>query len=188
MILRAHSFDYVEEQGIYRIDTAEELRQEKLAIERARKQVEDLAALELGMVTLRFANAEEVKDAMEQMLTERGNIDVDQRTNSLIINDIRERVAMISDMAVQLDTKTPQVEINARLVDLDSRATRELGVNWSVTIPNPVVWSMTRSSSIHWRRTFRSRIPPGRCRSVTWTTGEPRSPRSRPSKTKTRPR
>ena len=43
VILRAHSFDYVEEQGIYRIDTAEELRQEKLAIERSRKQVEDLA-------------------------------------------------------------------------------------------------------------------------------------------------
>ena len=133
VILRSHSFDYVEEQGIYRIDTAEELRQEKLAIERARKQVEDLSALELGMATMRYANANEVRDALEKMLTDRGNIDVDDRTNSLIINDVRNRVDLIVDMATQLDTSTPQVEINARLVDLDMRATRELGVNWALT-------------------------------------------------------
>jgi type IV pilus assembly protein PilQ len=132
VILRAHSFDYVEEQGIYRIDTAEDLRKEKLDIERARKQVEDMAALELGMVTLHYANAEETKDALEEMLTERGNIDIDVRTNSLIVNDVAERVEVISKMALELDTKTPQVEINARLIDMDSRATRELGINWAI--------------------------------------------------------
>jgi type IV pilus assembly protein PilQ len=133
IILRAHNFDYVEEQGIFRIDTAEDLRQEKLSIERARKQVEDLEQLKLGLVTLSFANANEVKDALEQMLTERGNIDVDVRTNSLIVNDVEDRVAIIVDMAGQLDTKTPQVEINARLVDLDTRAVRDLGINWGVS-------------------------------------------------------
>jgi len=132
VILKAHSFDYIEEQGIYRIDTAEELRKEKLDIERARKQVEDLAQLQLGMVTLHYANAEETKDALEQMLTERGNIDVDVRTNSLIVNDVQERVVLIQDMAKNLDSKTPQVEINARLIDMDSKATRELGVNWAI--------------------------------------------------------
>jgi type IV pilus assembly protein PilQ len=133
VILRAHSFDFIEESGIYRIDTAEQLRQEKLSVERARKQVEDLAELNLGRVTLRYANAEEVKDAMEKMLTERGNIDVDVRTNSLLINDVEERVAMIHDMAIQLDSMTPQVEINARLVDMDHKATRELGINWNLS-------------------------------------------------------
>ncbi len=142
VILKAHSFGYVEEQGIYRIDTSEELRKEELDIQRARKQVEDLAILELGMVNLHYANAEETKDALEEMLTERGNIDVDVRTNSLIINDVQERVSLIMEMATDLDTKTPQVEINARLIDLDSKATRELGVNWMVANPqsgNPIV-------------------------------------------------
>ena len=132
VILRAHSFDYVQENGVFRIDTAEELRQEKLEIERARKQVEELEALELGMVSLNYANAEEVKDALEQMLTDRGNIDIDIRTNSLLINDVRQRVDLMSEMAVRLDSQTPQVEINARLVDMDVKATRELGINWSV--------------------------------------------------------
>ncbi len=132
VILKSHSFDYIEEKGIYRVDTAADLREEKLAVERSRKQVEDLAALELGIHTLYYANAEEVKDSLEKMLTDRGSIDVDIRTNSVLINDVAERVAMITDMALRLDSETPQVEINARLVDLDTRASRELGFNWSV--------------------------------------------------------
>ncbi len=132
VILRAHSFDYVEENGVLRIDTAEQLRDEKLAVERSRKQVEDLAVLHLGKVTLHYANAEEVKDSLKEMLTDRGNIDVDQRTNSLLVNDIVERVNLISKMAMDLDSPTPQIEINARLVDMNVRATRELGINWGV--------------------------------------------------------
>ncbi|MFH2052760.1 MAG: secretin N-terminal domain-containing protein, partial [bacterium] len=132
VILRAHSFDFVEENGIYRIDTAEDLRQETLSVERVRKQVEELEQLQLGLVTMRYANAGEVKDALEKMLTERGNIDVDVRTNSLLVNDVRDRVDLISNMAMQLDSQTPQVEINARLVDMDTKATQELGINWSL--------------------------------------------------------
>ena len=133
VILLAHSFDYVEENGVYRIDTAEELRQEKLSEERARKQVEELAKLTLELVPLKYAHAEEIKDSLEKMLTERGSIEVDIRTNSLLVNDVDDRVAIISDMALQLDTPTPQIEINARLVDMDVRATRELGVNWTLS-------------------------------------------------------
>ena len=133
VILRAHSFDYIEEHGIIRVDTSSELRQEQVAVKMAEKQIDDLAKLTLGLVTMQYANAREVKDALQQMLTQRGNIDVDVRSNSLVINDIAERVALIQDMAKQLDTQTPQVEINARLVDMDTRASKELGISWSMT-------------------------------------------------------
>ncbi|HOX26280.1 MAG TPA: secretin N-terminal domain-containing protein [Candidatus Krumholzibacteria bacterium] len=132
VILRAHNFDYVEEHGIIRVDTADDLRQETVAVKMAAKQIDELEKLTLGLATLQYANAQEVKDSLEQMLTQRGNIDVDVRTNSLLINDIAERVALIQAMATQLDTQTPQVEINARLVDMDARASRELGVSWSL--------------------------------------------------------
>ncbi|MEZ4388337.1 MAG: secretin N-terminal domain-containing protein [Candidatus Krumholzibacteriia bacterium] len=132
VILRAHNFDYIEEHGILRVDTAEDLRSETVAVQMASKQIDDLAKLTLGIAPLKFANAEEVKDALEQMLTQRGSIDVDIRSNSLLINDIADRVAVIREMAAELDTQTPQVEINARLVDLDTRATRELGISWGL--------------------------------------------------------
>ncbi len=132
VILQAHSFDFIEENGIIRVDTAVELRDEKLAFRRAEKQISDLEPLILDLVPLAFANVDEVKEALQQMLSERGHIDVDTRTNSLLINDIPNRVTLLKNMAVSLDTRTPQVEINARLVDIDRRATRELGINWSL--------------------------------------------------------
>lgn len=137
VILRAHSFDYIEEHGIIRVDTANELRQEKVAVTMAENQIENLAKLTLGLVVLQYANAAEIRDALKQMMTGRGNIDVDQRTNSLLISDIPERVALMQDMAQRLDTQTPQVEINARLVDMDTRASRELGVSWSLSNYQP---------------------------------------------------
>ena len=131
VILRAHGFDYVEEHGILRVDTAEELRRNEVEEKRALKQVEDLEPLLLGMVKLHFANAEEVKEALKRMLTTRGNIDVDVRTNTLLINDVPARVEIIQQMATDLDSQTPQVEINAKLVDMDSRVSQELGIVWA---------------------------------------------------------
>ncbi len=137
VILRAHNFDYVDDHGIVRVDTAEDLRQEMVAVKRTAQEIEQLEQLSLGIVNLQYANASEVKDAIQEMLTQRGNIEVDQRTNSLLINDISQRVALIEEMAQELDTQTPQVEINARLVDLDHRATRDLGISWSANNVQP---------------------------------------------------
>ena len=132
VILRSHNFDYVEEDGIYRVDTIEELRQEKLAAYKAERAVSELADLQLGKTTLAFAKADEIANSLGQMLTNRGSIDVDERTNSLVINDIADRVNLIIEMARQLDTQTPQVEINARLIDMDARASREVGISWGI--------------------------------------------------------
>jgi type IV pilus assembly protein PilQ len=148
VILRAHGFDFIEENGVLRVDTAAELRQEKIAVKMADKQVDDLEKLILGLSPLKYANASEVKKSLEQMLTDRGNIDIDVRTNSLLINDIASRVTIIQDMAKRLDTTTPQVEINAKLVDLDSRAMRELGVSWSAANFQPDGVNMAGNLSV----------------------------------------
>lgn len=132
VILRAHNFDYIEEYGILRVDTTDELRKEDLEEKRAAKQVEDLMKLELTHIPLNYANAGEVKDSLQKMLSGRGTIDVDERTNTLLVNDIPERLAMIRSTAQDLDSITPQVEINARLLDIDTRLSRELGVTWGV--------------------------------------------------------
>ncbi len=130
VILRAHGYDYVEEYGIIRVDTAEELRKELVEAKRADRAADDLQPLVMGMVSIDYANAEEVKGALKNMLTKRGTIEVDERTNTLIVSDIQSQLDMIKEAALKLDSRTPQVEINARLVDLDLRASRELGINW----------------------------------------------------------
>jgi type II secretory pathway component HofQ len=132
VILRAHGYDYIEEYGIIRVDTAEELRKEAVESKRADRTADDLEPLTLGVVKIDFANADEVKGALKDMLTKRGTIQVDKRTNTLLVSDIQSQVDKITEVAHSLDTRTPQVEINARLVDLDLRASRELGIVWGV--------------------------------------------------------
>ncbi len=130
VILRAHGFDYIEEYGIIRVDTAEDLRKELVENKRADRTADDLEPLVLGLVNIDYANAEEVKDALKNMLTKRGSIEVDPRTNTLLVSDIQTQVDKIKEVARGLDSRTPQVEINAKLVDLDLRASRELGISW----------------------------------------------------------
>jgi type IV pilus secretin PilQ/predicted competence protein len=131
VILRAHGYDYIEEYGIIRVDTAEELRKEAVEGKRADRASDDLEPLVMGMVGIDYANADEVKGALKQMLTKRGTIEIDKRTNTLIVSDIQSQVDLVKEAARNLDTRTPQVEINARLVDMDLRASRELGIVWS---------------------------------------------------------
>jgi len=131
MILRTQGLSYVEEQGIIRVATAEELRNEEIDKQTAERKKEELLPLEVKRVEVKFANAAELKQSLEKMLTRRGYIEVDQRTNSLIITDIADRVASAEKMAKELDSMTPQVEITAKMVDVDANVSRNLGIVWS---------------------------------------------------------
>ncbi len=132
VILRANGFDHVEEQGIIRVDTAEKLRDEKLAEKAAVQRVKELEPLVTRIVEIDYANAEEVKESVKVVLTTRGSVEVDTRTNNLIVKDIAENVDAVAELARQLDTRTPQVYIDALMVDIDSRKSRELGVKWGI--------------------------------------------------------
>ncbi|MCX5801111.1 MAG: AMIN domain-containing protein [Candidatus Eisenbacteria bacterium] len=131
IILRTQGLSYVEEQGVLRVATAEELRNEEIDKQTAERKKEELLPLIMERVEVKFANAAELKVSLEKMLTRRGYIEVDQRTNSLIITDIADRVASAESMARELDSMTPQVEITAKLVDVDVSVARNLGVVWS---------------------------------------------------------
>jgi len=131
MILRTQGLSYVEEQGIVRVATAEELRNEEIDKQTAERKKEELLPLEIKRVEVKFANAAELKMSLEKMLTRRGYVEVDQRTNSLLITDIAAKVAAAEKMAKELDSMTPQVEIVAKMVDVDATVSRNLGIVWS---------------------------------------------------------
>jgi type IV pilus assembly protein PilQ len=130
VILRAHGFAFVEENGIIRVDTGAALREEELQRKSAERRSDELEALVTRIVAIDFANAKEVSNSVKSMLTARGSVEVDDRTNALIVSDIPGTVDAVAALARELDTRTPQVHIDALLVDLDSRRSRELGVNW----------------------------------------------------------
>jgi type IV pilus assembly protein PilQ len=140
-VLRSNGLDYVEENGILRVDQMQKLQAEAVERETSRAKQQELMALETRVVKLNYANAGELTTALVGSLTKRGSILVEKRTNSLIISDLPERLGPVEKMAQDLDTATPQIEITAKLVDVDVEALRGLGVEWNIAPSPPVFWN-----------------------------------------------
>jgi type IV pilus assembly protein PilQ len=134
--LRLSGLDYVQEGGIIRVDDAGKLVSEANEREAAKSRQRDLVPLETRIVKLNYANSGELTSPLQAGLSKRGTIQAEKRTNSLIITDLPEVVEKVSQMASDLDTTTPQIEITAKLVDVDEEALRGLGIEWDIGAPS----------------------------------------------------
>jgi type IV pilus assembly protein PilQ len=132
ILLRAQGLGMVEKGQTIVVSNLETLRKEEMDRRTAERAQEELLPLETRILPISYANSEEMAKAVEKTLTKRGHIEVDKRTNALLVTDITERLDQCEGMVRSLDTRTPQVEIVARLVDVDVSATRDLGVRWGL--------------------------------------------------------
>ena len=130
-ILYSCGLDFSDTEGdIIRVDDRQRLAAERTErLNEITKQME-ATPLETRIIKLNYANATELQSALQAGLTKRGNILVEKRTNSLIVSDLPANLEAVEKMAVDLDATTPQIEITAKLVDVDAEALRDIGVNW----------------------------------------------------------
>jgi len=106
---------------------------EKLAEQR--KAQEEAAAkepLDTQAFTLNFAKADEVKTAVEELITPRGRITMETRTNTLVITDTKSNLIRISRVMKELDRITPQVMIEAKIIEANLDDTQNLGIKWTI--------------------------------------------------------
>lgn len=139
IILKANGYAAKEEEGIIRVGLWDQFLNEEIKIQEAERKREDLEPLATRVIDVSFAKAGELVNSLKPLLGRRGVIEVDERTNSLIVSDIPSRIEQIANMVAILDSQTPQVEINAKLVDLDARVSRDLGIQWqaqNIKIPD----------------------------------------------------
>ncbi len=130
VILKSNSYGIREEYGIIRVQTLEKLNDEEIDIATVIKQKEDLEPLVSRVIKLNYVNAKEMKNAMKDVTSKRGSVQFERDNNAVIINDIPKVADRIAEMVVGLDTRVNQVEIVAKMVDVDVEATREIGVKW----------------------------------------------------------
>ncbi len=133
IVLRANGYAAQEEEGVIRVGLWDQFLNEEITLNEAARKREDLIPLTTRVVDVSFAQAYEIVRPLEGVLSRRGVLEVDDRTNAVIINDIPDRVEEIAKLILKLDEETQQVEISAKLVDVDFRATRELGIDWTAT-------------------------------------------------------
>jgi len=103
-----------------------------------REQSQQLAALTTEFMQIRYAKAEDLAALLRGgegigLMSERGRVTVDSRTNTLILQDTREQLDAIRRTIDHLDVPVRQVQIEARIVIARDSATRELGVNWGMS-------------------------------------------------------
>ncbi len=93
---------------------------------------ENLQDLLTEVFVIRYAQAEDIQNATQSVLSDRGQISIDSRTNSLIVSDIPRKLNEIGRLLPILDSPTAQVMIEAKLVEIDASASREFGIDWNL--------------------------------------------------------
>jgi type IV pilus assembly protein PilQ len=134
IILRSQKLGYVVDGTIVRIAPLTVLADEET--QRRRLAEEQALAGELRVLTrsLSYARAGDMQQLLTQtVLSQRGSIQFDERTNTLIINDLPEALTRASDLIATLDRPEPQVEIEARIVQTSRDFARNIGVQWGTT-------------------------------------------------------
>ena len=133
IILRANKLGYIVDGTVVRIAPLATLADE----ETQRRKLADEQALagDLKVLTraLSYARADELQQLLtKSVLSKRGTVQVDPRTNTLIITDLPESLEAATSLLSALDVAQPQVEIEARIVKTEKQYARALGVQWGV--------------------------------------------------------
>jgi len=133
IILRANKLGYALDGTVVRIAPLSVLADEES--QRRKLSEEQALAGDLRVLTksLSYARAEDLRQMLQQtVLSQRGTVQTDLRTNTIIINDLPDRLARAADLLATLDVPQPQVEIEARIVQTTREFARNLGVQWGI--------------------------------------------------------
>jgi type IV pilus assembly protein PilQ len=130
VVLQSKGLGMVRGGNIIRVAPLPQLEKEReMAIAR-RKQELQLAPLETRLIPVSYATAEDIQLRAREVLSGRGSIAVDGRTNVLIARDVAGTLDQVEELVRSLDTQTPQVLVEARIIEANSTYSRTIGIQW----------------------------------------------------------
>ena len=144
IVLRSKSLGAAQEGNVLRIAPLSSLRKEEQDRFDAQKQVDqsrqeamnraaEVKATQEAVfdtIPVSYSKASELLAKIKPLTSKFGRLDSDDRTNMLIIRDLPQNIAEVKAMVATLDTATPQVLIEARIVEVETTFARELGIQW----------------------------------------------------------
>ncbi len=151
IVLKAKGLDKRQEGNVLMVAPAVEIaEQERLRVE-ANKQLIELAPLVTDFVRVRYADAVELfelfdskdgggggggggdRNTTSSILSQRGTAIVDQRTNTIILTDVQEKIDEFRRLVAEIDIPIRQVEIEARIIIASTDFRKEIGVRWGIS-------------------------------------------------------
>ncbi|RPH54129.1 MAG: type IV pilus secretin PilQ family protein [Lysobacterales bacterium] len=138
VVMRTKGLDMRREGNVMFIAPAAEIAAREKELLSARQQVQELSPLRTEYLQINYAKAGDLATLIKSgqaasLLSERGSVAIDERTNTLLIQDTSERLADIRRLVSTLDIPVRQVQIEARIVIVNDDFSRELGVRFGAT-------------------------------------------------------
>jgi type IV pilus assembly protein PilQ len=130
VILLTKGLGFVRVGNVLRIAPAEMLKTEEEARLQERRAKEKLEDLVVKLQPVNYANVGEVAKLVKRLLTPRGTVDVDTRTSTVIIKDIPSVIDEATALVKAIDSQTPQVMIETRIVEASLDFSKEIGTEW----------------------------------------------------------
>ena len=130
VVLQAKGLGMVRQGNLIRVAPMAQLQKERELKLAQQKQEFELTPLETRLIPISYAQAEDLQARAKELLSPRGSIAVDDRTNVLIARDVAGNLNYIEELIRSLDTQTAQVLIEARIVEATSKYSRDVGIQW----------------------------------------------------------
>ena len=155
IILKTKGLDKRQSGDVIYVATLDELRNSELSVLKTLKDKADLTPTRIDRIQVQFARATDLKklidDAknntkssgnggisnnVDSIISERGSVSVDERTNTLIVNDIPEKIQAVRELVAELDKPVKHVLIDSRIVVTEDNYARDLGARFGVSFIN----------------------------------------------------
>lgn len=123
------------ENNVLVVAPAAELAAQERELLESQQQIRELAPLFAELIQINYADAGEIAAVLlggedNRVLSERGSVQVIERTNSLLVQETQGKLSEIRELISKVDIPVRQVQIEARIVNADTRFVKELGVKW----------------------------------------------------------
>jgi type IV pilus assembly protein PilQ len=139
IVLATKGLDMRENGNVIIVAPSEEIAARELADLESKREIKELEPLSSEFLQVNYAKASDLADLIQgdganSLLSERGSVGIDDRTNTLLLQDTSDRISNIRRLVVTLDIPVKQVLIEARIVVVNDDFSRELGVRWGATV------------------------------------------------------
>ncbi|WP_026860526.1 type IV pilus secretin PilQ [Pseudidiomarina sediminum] len=153
-ILRVKGLSSRMDGNILIVAPADELAENEAQELEAKQRLSQLAPLESTYIQINYAKAIDIaailRTESSDLLSERGAVTVDERTNTLLVRDTARQIEEVENMVRTLDVAVKQVVIEARMVTVRDNISDELGIDWGIsndTAGGPDIWGSGTETS-----------------------------------------
>lgn len=131
IVCKTYALTAVDEAGYIRVTPTKTYLDEVTTLEKHNFDKEKMVELNTAVMKIDNASADELAKTVTPLLSERGKVQTDKRTNNLIVRDVPANIEKIEKLITDLDKPTRQIRIAAQMIEVSTTALQEFGVNWA---------------------------------------------------------